>query len=379
MKHFLKIVWENELFKILFLITLTVFLASSVIYLVENSKNEQFSSIFDGLWWAVVTMTTVGYGDKVPATTVGKIVGFFVMFSGVILVSMFTATISSIFVAKKIKEREGLEKVNLSGHIVICGWNKDTERMIKALNNFGKRRKIQIVLVNNLPPEKVEYLSNTYKNIEIKFVRGDFTQESVLEKANIKQASEVVILPDETLSPTPSDEKTLIATLNIKSINPKAKVYVNIIERENAGNLKKANADEIIISNEYVPSLLADQLTSPGVSQLLSSLFNEDSKMKIFRVKIPPKFVGKTYFELFTHLKTDKNYLLIGFVSEEESITLESILSHDYTEIDAFIEKKLKEAGLNVKSSYIRLTLNPPFDYIINEKDEALVIGNIND
>ncbi|MCS7230295.1 MAG: potassium channel protein [Candidatus Kryptonium sp.] len=378
MKHFLKIVWENELFKILFLITLTVFLASSVIYLVENSKNEQFSSIFDGLWWAVVTMTTVGYGDKVPATTVGKIVGFFVMFSGVILVSMFTATISSIFVAKKIKEREGLEKVNLSGHIVICGWNKDTERMIKALNNFGKRRKIQIVLVNNLPPEKVEYLSNTYKNIEIKFVRGDFTQESVLEKANIKQASEVVILPDETLSPTPSDEKTLIATLNIKSINPKAKVYVNIIERENAGNLKKANADEIIISNEYVPSLLADQLTSPGVSQLLSSLFNEDSKMKIFRVKIPPKFVGKTYFELFTHLKTDKNYLLIGFVSEEESITLESILSHDYTEIDAFIEKKLKEAGLNVKSSYIRLTLNPPFDYIINEKDEALVIGNIN-
>ncbi|MCX7762261.1 MAG: NAD-binding protein [Candidatus Kryptonium sp.] len=378
MKHFLKIVWENELFKILFLITLTVFLASSVIYLVENSKNEQFSSIFDGLWWAVVTMTTVGYGDKVPATTVGKIVGFFVMFSGVILVSMFTATISSIFVAKKIKEREGLEKVNLSGHIVICGWNKDTERMIKALNNFGKRRKIQIVLVNNLPPEKVEYLSNTYKNIEIKFVRGDFTQESVLEKANIKQASEVVILPDETLSPTPSDEKTLIATLNIKSINPKAKVYVHIIERENAGNLKKANADEIIISNEYVPSLLADQLTSPGVSQLLSSLFNEDSKMKIFRVKIPPKFVGKTYFELFTHLKTDKNYLLIGFVSEEESITLESILSHDYTEIDAFIEKKLKEAGLNVKSSYIRLTLNPPFDYIINEKDEALVIGNIN-
>ncbi|MEN3037698.1 MAG: potassium channel protein [Candidatus Kryptonium sp.] len=379
MKHFLKIVWENEFFKILFLITLTVFFASSVIYLIESSKNEQFSSIFDGLWWAVVTMTTVGYGDKVPATTAGKIVGFFVMFSGVILVSMFTATISSIFVAKKIKEREGLEKVSLSGHIVICGWNKDTERMIKALNNFGKKRKIQIVLVNNLPPEKVEYLSNTYKNIELKFVRGDFTQESVLENANIKQASEVVILPDETLSPTPSDEKTLIATLNIKSINPKAKVYVHIIERENAGNLKKANADEIIISNEYVPSLLADQLTSPGVSQFLSSLFNEDSKMKIFRVKVPPKFVGKTYFELLTHFKTDKNYLLIGFVSDEESITLESILSHDYTEIDAFIEKKLKEAGLNVKSSYIRLTLNPPFDYIINEKDEALVIGNIND
>ena len=54
-------------------------------------------------------MTTVGYGDKVPATTMGKIFGFLVMLSGLILLSMFTASISSIIVTKKIKEREGLE------------------------------------------------------------------------------------------------------------------------------------------------------------------------------------------------------------------------------------------------------------------------------
>ncbi|CUS89296.1 voltage-gated potassium channel [Candidatus Kryptobacter tengchongensis] len=377
MKQTLKIIWRHELFRILFLITLTLFFTSSIIYLIERSKNEQFSSIFDGLWWAIVTMTTVGYGDKVPATALGKLIGFVVMFSGVILVSMFTATISSIFVTKKIKEREGLEKVNALGHIVICGWNKDTERMIKALDNLGKKRKIQIVLINNLPPEKVEQLKNTYRNIEINFVRGDFTRESILEKANIKQAKEVVILPDETLSPLPSDEKTLIATLNIKSLNPKAKVYAHIIDRDNAGNLKRANADEIIISNEYLPSLIADQIVSPGVVQILSLLFNEDSTIRIFRMKIPPRFIGKNYLELFNYLKTEKNYLLLGFISDEEGITLENILSHDYTEIDAFIEKKLKEAGLSIKSSYIKLNLNPPLDYIISEKDDAVVLGNI--
>ncbi len=373
----MKIIWNHELFRILLLITLVLFVASSAVYLAESSKNQEFSSIFDGLWWAIVTMTTVGYGDKVPETTFGKIIGFLVMFSGVTLVSMFTATISSIFVTKKIKEREGLEKVNLTDHLVICGWNRDTERLLKALNNLYTKKKLQVVLVNNLPPEKVEDLNEIYKNIEIKFVRGDFTQEIILERANIKQAKEVLILPDETISPTPSDEKTLIATLNIKSMNPKIKVYAQIINRENAGNLKKANADEIIISNDYIPSLIAGQIFSPGVVQVLSSIFNEESNLKIFRLKIPQKFIGKTFSELFNYFKTEKNYLLIGFISDEETITLENILSHDYTEIDAFIERKLKEAGLNIKSSYVKLNLNPPLDYVIGEKEEAILIGNI--
>jgi voltage-gated potassium channel len=76
----------------------------------------------------------------------------------------------------------------MTDHIIICGWNKDTERLIKALNQLGEKRNIKIVLLNNLPAERIETLVNTYKNIEIKFVRGDFTQESILERANIKQA-----------------------------------------------------------------------------------------------------------------------------------------------------------------------------------------------
>ena len=373
----LKIIWNHELLRVAFLILFVLFIASLSIYLVESSQNHQFSSIFDGLWWAIVTITTVGYGDKIPETTLGKIIGFLVMFTGVTLVSMFTATVSSILVAKKIKEREGLEKVEMTDHIIICGWNKDTERLIKALNQLGEKRNIKIVLLNNLPAERIETLVNTYKNIEIKFVRGDFTQESILERANIKQARIVIILPDETLSPVPSDEKTLIATLNVKSINPNVKVYAHIIDRENTNNLKKANADEIIVTNEYLPSIIANQLIYPGVIQVLSSLLSESSTMKILRLKIPEKFIGRTFLDLFNYFKIEKNYLLLGFIVEEETITLENILSHDYTEIDAFIERKLKEAGLNVKSPQVRLNLNPSLNYVINEKDEAIVIGNI--
>ncbi len=377
MKRAFKIIWGYGILRVSFLITFALFLSSLLIYIFESSRNEQFNSILDGLWWAVVTMTTVGYGDKVPATTLGKIVAFLLMFSGVVLISIFTATVSSIFVTKRIKEMEGFEKVDTSEHTIICGWNKDAERILKALNQLAKKKEMEIVLINSLQLEKVRTLIETYKNIEIKFVYGDFTQESVLERANVREAKEVIILPDETSLSTPSDEKTLIATLNIKSINPKIKVYAYIIDRNNASNLKKAGADEVIISNDYIPTLLAGQILSPGLIQVLSTLFNEDSPIKIFRVKIPPKFIGKTYLELFNYFKTEENYLLIGFISDEEFITLESILSHDYTEIDAFIERKLKEAGLNLKSQYVKLNLNPPLNYIIGPKEHAIVIGNI--
>jgi voltage-gated potassium channel len=381
-KEVLKIIWQNEFLRILFLILVVVFTASSSIYLIENSTNREFDSIFDGIWWAVVTMTTVGYGDKVPSTGLGKLVGFIVMFSGITLVSMFTATVSSIFVAKKIKERQGLERLNLRNHIVICGWNKDTEKIIRTLNNFARTNRegggeIKIVLVNNLPPEQVDSIIGTYRDVEIKFVRGDYTQESVLNRASVRDAKTVIILPDETLSISPSDDKTLVATLTVKSINPSVRVYAQIMERENISHLKRANADEIIVTDEYTPVILAEQIYSPGVIKILSQLFNEDSETKIFRVKIPNEFVGKTFAELFHYFKSTRDYLLIGFISEERPITLESILSHDYTEIDAFIEAKLKEAGISISTEVVNLNLNPPLDYIIESRDEAIVIGKL--
>jgi voltage-gated potassium channel len=54
------------------------------------------SGILDTFWWALVTITTVGYGDGVPHSTLGRIVGLILMLSGVVLVSLFTATIASI-------------------------------------------------------------------------------------------------------------------------------------------------------------------------------------------------------------------------------------------------------------------------------------------
>jgi voltage-gated potassium channel len=57
-----------------------------------------FHSMWDGVWWAVVTVTTVGYGDIYPHTVAGRFIGMVVMLAGIGFLSVLTATIASHFV-----------------------------------------------------------------------------------------------------------------------------------------------------------------------------------------------------------------------------------------------------------------------------------------
>jgi ABC-type amino acid transport substrate-binding protein len=61
------------------------------------------NSVFDAFWWSAVTMTTVGYGDRVPQTVGGRLVAMVWMFSGIILISSFTATISSVLTVSQLE------------------------------------------------------------------------------------------------------------------------------------------------------------------------------------------------------------------------------------------------------------------------------------
>jgi len=57
-----------------------------------------FSSVWDGIWWSVVTVTTVGYGDLYPRTVAGRLIGIVVMLIGIGFLSVLTATVASHFV-----------------------------------------------------------------------------------------------------------------------------------------------------------------------------------------------------------------------------------------------------------------------------------------
>ncbi len=66
---------------------------------------EEFPNLWLGMWWALQTVTTVGYGDVTPSTTSGRVVAAFVMLEGLALLSIITAAITSIFVERAQRER----------------------------------------------------------------------------------------------------------------------------------------------------------------------------------------------------------------------------------------------------------------------------------
>ena len=71
----------------------------------------EFASLWDGIWWAVTTATTVGYGDLYPTTVQGRIIGMVLMFVGIGFLSLLTAAIASRFV----KEERGEEHDEVHG------------------------------------------------------------------------------------------------------------------------------------------------------------------------------------------------------------------------------------------------------------------------
>src|SRR5208283_6216706 len=88
-----KILRKNPLAQLIIAIVVVIVSTSLFMLLSEHTANtRQFRTFGDALWWSIVTISTVGYGDKVPITTPGRIVSTITIISGLILISLFTAT-----------------------------------------------------------------------------------------------------------------------------------------------------------------------------------------------------------------------------------------------------------------------------------------------
>jgi len=78
--------------------------------LIRFLDHEEYSNIWVGMWWALQTVTTVGYGDVTPKHTSGRIVAAFVMLEGIAFLTIIIAAITSTFVARAAEEREAEEE-----------------------------------------------------------------------------------------------------------------------------------------------------------------------------------------------------------------------------------------------------------------------------
>lgn len=381
-KKIIKILRRERFFLVASVTSVVIFFCAAAAFVFEHGKTDSsIHSFWDGLWWAVVTICTVGYGDKFPVSDAGKIVALGLMISGIGLLSLVTATVASVFVAQKIKEDKGLEPIKEKNHIVICGWNRHTEDVIAWLNSFSEKENPSIILVNDLPIDEIDILKTKYEDYNIQFIRGNHANETILQRANIQKAKFVVLMADSSGAHTKdrTDERTILAALTIKSMVPKIRIVAELLDSDNKPYLKRANVDEIIIMEDYMGALLASAVTQPGLPRVFSTILSREDRNKLQRTAIPLQFVGKSFKELSDFYRDKKNIILIGLLREKKSVKLEDMLSDDTSVIETFIREKLRESkkDLFYEQDLIKAFVNPDDGEIITANDFAVTLGRV--
>ena len=371
---------RDNLFKFILAVLGIVFLCSIFVFWVESvSGNTLYGKLSDSFWWAIVTMATVGYGDKYPITAPGRILAVVVILSGISLTAVFTALVASYFVEKRIREDKGMEEIKFRRHIILCGWNKRAMRILKRI--LSEPRSPEVVLINELSEEHIANILRECKNGRVKYVRGDFVHEGVLLRANIKEADVVILLADAYdmgEAKKRADDKTILACFTIKSLNPDIRVCAEVEEEDSFQHLKRADVEYVVLIGGQNDFLLANAATSPGVSLATQEILSWGGRNILKQVKIPSSLVGQDFVQASHHFRKENHGILVGVVTEEEEgVDLSDILSRDMTAVDKFIMRKFEglEETYFSKRKRLHIKINPPDDYRIRPQDQALIIS----
>ena len=100
----------NLFFATIYLLAIALFLSSSLVYLAEYEiQPENLNQFPHAMWWSLITLTTVGYGDVSPITPLGKLVGAFTALMGVCTVALLTGIVASAFANQLARKRQMFE------------------------------------------------------------------------------------------------------------------------------------------------------------------------------------------------------------------------------------------------------------------------------
>ena len=373
----LRLVPRDFLFRLV-IISFLVFIACAIaVYYMERDSGGSINSFGKSFYWLIVTVATVGYGDFTPITMSGRIIASVLIVLAVALVPIITAKISSYTVTRRLREERGLEKIITKNHTVICGWNEHIDTVVDGV--VSRQEHAEIVLVNLSPVERMSELVLRYKVIKLKFVHGDFTSEAFLDLANVRQAASVIILTDTAQGNISSaDERAVLATLTVKTMNPRARVCVEVTESKAAPHVRRAGATEVVVHGEHDPYLITSAVMAEGIVLAARQLLSYKEKGSLQQRAIPGEYTGKKFKELSDYFREKQSTILIGLCCMGKALAVEDVLSSDYSLIDEFIERKFKEAGKEYLSSQFEVpqaNLNPGDDYVIKQNEVAIVVG----
>jgi voltage-gated potassium channel len=294
------------LIRVLF-IALFVFLSFGII--IHLLEPHTFPTIFDGIWWAIITASTVGYGDYVPQTFLGRIAAVTLILAGAGFVSTYFITLASAAVTRQDRLTEG--KIAFKGmeHIVIIGWNERSRELIDRITALTPTP--NIILIDET------LKTNPVDSKYVHFIQGKSHMDEIILKSNIAEAETVLITADRGNNEHQADMHSILTLLTIKGLCPNVKCIIEILTSEQVTNAKRAGADEVIQSNKLTSIFMENSLYSSHDGLLSDIVYQlKENRLEVLSYDL---FSGKSYAEAQTLLYQQK-YQLIGIKREEETI-----------------------------------------------------------
>ncbi len=354
-------------------------LSALLVLLFEFTRNEEFQNLLDGIWWAIITFSTTGYGDKVPITAGGRIVAILSIFLGIGATSFLAGTMASFFVDRNVKAREGLMDFRkLRNHIVICGWK---DHMIEILSDILEMNRgmsaDEIVVVSNVDAERIAGFKEQKELKGLRFVRGDYFSESALRRANVREAKKVIVLADtlESTAASEVDSKTVITVLTIRGMARDVYICVELLDQKYRHYLKQAMCDEIILIRDYGRLLLANSSTKNGISHIFHSLLHASlGGSRINTCNIPKEYVGRPYGDFKRFMETDDERIPLGILENTGSPNQMKMAALREAQKTSDVSRLVSNLTDVKKLEVNRPILQPDAAYLVPAHAQAIVL-----
>lgn len=305
---------------------IVIFVGIAAIAVTLLEKAWTFESFGSSFYWGLTTV--FGQGDASYITSPGGwIVSWLLILFGVALLGTITGALVAFVIDFLLKEGQGMGAAGYSEHIVICGWNTTARDLVDELRQDEYKAKIVLIADADRNPA----------GSDVYYVRGDPTQADDLERAGIRAAQAAVVFPPD--GSDAADMRSILIVMAIEELAPEVRTVVEVNNPRHEVHLRRAEADEILVTSKLASHLLARSALYPGLSALVTDIVSGGEGAELYRVSLPEEYCGLTVDALSATLR------------REHRATLLSINRGGHT------------------------FANPPADFELSEGDDAVVLA----
>jgi len=239
-------------------------------------------SFLDSLYYATVTLSTTGYGDIAPVSDTARLVNVFGItpLRIAFLVLLIGTTLEILAAQSRYNFKVSRWRRRMGEHVVVIGYGTKGRSAIKLLLTNGTP-KDDIVVVDPNPGGQSEANADGLTVVAV-----DATRRAVLSRAGVAKARQVIITTDR-------DDSTVLATLNVRALNPQAYVVAAVREEANVQLVRQSGADSVITSSSAVGRLIGLSSMSPALGYVLEDLMSYGEGLEVAERELLVSEVGK--------------------------------------------------------------------------------------